>query len=132
MGYREERRQFTRVAVAIDTTVEAGGDGETTLISGQTKNLSLKGIYLYCPETLPPGTDCRVSLVLADGPSQPRVEAYGRVARVDDDGMGIEFVELLGLESLDHLRKMVLYNSSEDAERVEEEFRRHLGLKPRP
>jgi len=49
------------------------------------------------------------------------------IVRSDQDGMGVEFTEM-PLESYDHLRKMVLLNAT-DPERVEQEFRDHIGLK---
>jgi len=58
------------------------------------------------------------------------IEANGYVVRSLIDGMAIEFTELIGLESWDHLRNLVLYNAEEPI-RAQEQFAAHVGLKLR-
>lgn len=131
MKTKESQRQFTRVTIAFEAEVIFGEKDETTVITGRTKDLSMKGIFILCEEKLPVDSRCFVSLSPVGEPKQFRIEANGRVARLGEAGMGIEFVEILGLESYDHLRNVVLYNSSGEIEQVEEELKQHLGLKRR-
>jgi hypothetical protein len=88
----------------------------------------MKGIYLLCDNPLPVGSDCRVALLLGDGETPICIEVAGKVARVDPTGMGLEIIEIVGLESFEHLRNLVRYNAS-DPDQVEHEFQDHVGLK---
>lgn len=98
------------------------------VIEGETHNLSLRGVYCLCADPLPGGTECRVVLTLSGGgePVPLRVKADGRVVRTERAGMAIEFNEM-DLESYQTLRQLVLYNA-DDPDRVEREFRDHVGL----
>ena len=94
------------------------------------RNVSLKGVGVDGVETVPIGSDCHVEILL-DGPEgSESVRARGRVVRAGDEGLGIEFAEIEGLDSLDHLRRLVLYNAPA-ADSVEAEFASHVGLNPR-
>lgn len=97
---------------------------------GQAQNVSRKGVSLLCDNPLPVGSDCKLSLLLGGKEDPVRIDVGGKVARVDETGMGLEITEIVGMESFEHLRNLVLYNSS-DTDRVEEEFQEHLGLKQR-
>jgi c-di-GMP-binding flagellar brake protein YcgR len=130
MSIKQDRRQFTRVTIAIEAVVVPVEDGER-MISGLTTDLSMKGIYVVCEDKLPAGTRCHVTLVPSGEEKHFRIEVNAQVVRVADDGMGIEFVEIMGLESYEHLRNVVMYNSSQEIGQVEEEFKKHLGIKER-
>lgn len=121
-------REFTRVPIKIEGEITLG---ESNVVSGWVRNVNMKGLFLDCDKQLAVGTDCNVALFL-DGPNiQPCIKARSNIVRVEDDGMAIEFTEILGAESFNHLRNLVLYNSSTETERVEQELRDHLGLKRR-
>lgn len=130
MSIKQDRRQFTRVTIAIEAIIVPVEDGER-MISGLTTDLSMKGIYIVCEDKLPSGTRCHVTLVPSGEEKHFRIEVNARVVRVVDDGMGIEFVEIMGLESYEHLRNIVMYNSSQEIGQIEEEFKKHLGIKER-
>ncbi len=127
MNETNNKREFTRVPIAIEVEATAGN---ATIISSQTKDLSMKGMYVVCDNPFPLGTQCHVVLFLGSRNSSPSVEVGGRIARIDDAGMGIEFTKIMGLESFDHLRNLVLHNAPETTE-VEQELKEHLGLKRR-
>lgn len=131
MKTKENLREFTRVTIAVEAEVRFAKEGEATVVTGRTKDLSMKGIFILSEEKLPVGSKCLVSLTPIREPKHFRIEANGRVVRLGEAGMGIEFVEIFGLESYDHLRNVVLYNSSHEIEQVEEELKQHLGLKRR-
>lgn len=103
--------------------------GESTIVSGDTHDVSMKGLSLECSERPPVGAACRVSLFLGGRASGVQVKASGRVARATDSGFAIEFTEL-SARSLEHLRNLVLHNAPH-TEEVEQEFKNHLGLKRR-
>ena len=127
MQYEAERREFTRVPITVEIEV-ASGEGE--IISSHAEDVSLKGLYVRCDNPLPVGTKCQVVVYLGARDSELSAQATGEVVRLNDAGMGIVFTELIGTESLEHLRKLVLYNAS-DTNTVEREFSSHLGLRVR-
>jgi c-di-GMP-binding flagellar brake protein YcgR len=122
------RREFTRVSVELPGEVASE---DFAAIHGQSRDVSLKGIFLVCDTPLPIDSACHIALFLGEQGNQTRIEAEGKVVRVDDAGIGIEFTVITGIDSYDHLRKLVLYNSSGKTEQIEEEFRNHAGLKRR-
>lgn len=97
------------------------------LLEGQTQDVSLKGVWFATERSLPVGNLVKVCLVLSSGDEHYHIETQGRVVRVDQGGMGIEFTEI-DSESIDHLRSLVMYNA-EDADVVHEEFDAHLGIR---
>jgi hypothetical protein len=124
MSDQGPQREFTRVKRAIEAELSSG---EETL-RGQVRDISLKGLFVLCEPRWQVDTHCFVVVLLGlDSAGALRVEGKARVARVEADGLGVEFFELLGLESYWHLRNIVLYNA-DDPERAEEEFASHLGL----
>lgn len=122
-----ERREFSRVSVAMRVEVTAG---KKTILSSQLKNISMGGLFLISPEKLPVGADCQVDILLEDPTRQDRITARGKTVRVAEEGMAIHFQEIIGPESYHHLRNLVLYNAP-DAEKVEKEIEDHIGIKPK-
>jgi hypothetical protein len=121
------RREFTRVPIQLNVEVTPTQAGNT---SYQVKDVSLKGLYLHCENPLPVGAACRVALLLGDKDNPVRIEVGGKVARVDKTGMGLEITDIIGVQSFEHLRNLVLYNSP-DPNQVEQEFQDHIGIKQR-
>lgn len=124
----QERREFTRVPVQIDVDLVANDDGPAIFAS--TENVSLKGLFLQCRGDLPPGTPCRITLYLGGRSQEAKIEIEGEVVRRESGGVGIEVKGILGLQSFDHLQKLLLYNASEPG-RVEGELESHLGVRPK-
>ena len=122
------RREFTRVQVNLEAELMCGGK---VVLKGPFRNISFNGILIQCDADLPMGTECHVGLVLDGGDGGVYVQAHGNVVRVDSSGIAVQFTELLGEESATHLRNLVLYNSHEQRDAVEQEFLSHIGLKPR-
>jgi hypothetical protein len=123
-----EARDFLRSPVGIEAEISVAG---SLLTATRTQNLSLSGLYVLCTEIPPVGAECEVSIRGNAGFQQHQVRARGRIARVDGRGFAVVFCEILGTESLDFLRRLVLWNAT-DPERAECEFHSHIGLKPQP
>jgi hypothetical protein len=123
------RREFTRVRIHMDVEVATS---EAMTIQGRLHDLSMTGIYLSCDTPFPVGTECRAAILLGNPATPMRIETGGRVVRTEDGGMAIHFEEICDLDSFDHLRNLVMSNSSIHTTQVEEEFQSHLGIKPRP
>jgi hypothetical protein len=121
-----DNRQFMRVATEVEAEVSGAGGS----VSGATRDLSLKGMFLRVAEPFPEGSTCRITLFLDGRGGDMRAHANGYVARTLIDGMALEFTELIGLDSWDHLRSLVLINA-EEPQRALEQFATHVGLKKR-
>jgi len=120
-----DKREFTRAPVAVEAQIRAG---DKAAVCNHTADVSMKGVFLVGLADLPVGTRCRLTMFLGGRDNGERIDVTGRVARVDTQGAGIVFSEIMGLESLTHLRRLVLLNAR-DTDRVEREFESHSGLK---
>lgn len=120
-----ERREFTRVPLRIQILVKGSDQVE---LSVNTQDLSLRGVRVDCLADAAVGQPCELRFTLGEGPKAAVVEVLGRVARVDESGVGVEFEGIRGAESLDHLRRLVLYNAP-DASQAEGEMLSHRGLR---
>ncbi len=121
------KREFTRVNTIIEARVTAG---DTVVQSARTRDISMNGLFVETNERLEPGIPCEIVLFLGRSASDYRIEAHGKIVRSDDSGIAVEFTDIVGVDSYDHLRNLVLYNSS-NTEQVEEELRTHLGIRRR-
>jgi hypothetical protein len=122
-----DQREFTRIPIQLEVQITPAQQHPT---SYKVKDVSMKGLYLLCDQPLPMGAECRVTLLLGDKENPVRIEVGGKVVRVDTDGMGLEITEIVGVESFEHLRNLVRYNSP-DTNQVEQEFHDHIGIKRR-
>ncbi len=120
------RRKFTRVRLPITALVTV--NGETLSLS--VHNVSLEGIGLQGAPSLEAGAACAVELRREDAPQAPWIAAHGTVVRAAADVAGIHFLDLVGVDSLQHLRALIMYHA-EDPDRVLAEFNAHWGLRPK-
>ncbi|SLM29270.1 conserved hypothetical protein [Desulfamplus magnetovallimortis] len=79
-------------------------------VTGASKNLSMKGLFVETMETVSPGEKCKVKIELSGVVGGLTLLINARVARVEAHGMGIVF-DTMDLESYTHLRNIVQYNS---------------------
>ena len=120
----ENRRKRTRVQFSV--TVEITAD-EKYIVSGKSRDISLKGIYVITDEKLPVNTHCELGINLTGSSSQLALRMKGKVTREGTDGFGIEFLEMES-DSFYHLRQIVLYNSP-DPSVVEAECEENPGFR---
>ena len=104
----QERRRHTRVhfstrivLMANDTEIEA---------MGNSKDLSLKGVFVNTDKKLDVGAECHVKIFLSGGIGDIELAMKAKVARVVDTGLGLCF-ESMDVDSYTHLKNIVLYNS---------------------
>ena len=119
------QREFTRVTISARTEIRAG---ESIISGAPTHSLSMKGMSIVTTERLPVGTECEIRIVLVEG--EVEVQVLGSVVVHLSDGMAFLFTKVLGLESFEHLRNLVYYNTS-NVEQVESEFISHSGIRKR-
>jgi len=124
MAKMKNQREFTRSKVIIKAEVVSDG----TVIWGQVRDVSLRGMCFICGDLLPVNAECAVRIFLGEHRmDSPCIEGRGRVARTFDTGISIEFTEI-GLDAFEHLQNLIRLNAS-NVLQVEEEFESHWGLK---
>jgi hypothetical protein len=74
---------------------------------------------------MPEKEDCSIRLHLEG--ADAAVHIRGHVVRSGPAGCAIQFTEIVGIESLEHLRNLILFNSHDPAQ-VRQEFHAYLGL----
>lgn len=117
-------RIFSRIS--LDRGARISIEGRTPF-HAEIVNLSMSGLLLKTEEHLEPGIECRVSIPLTEN-EEMRIEAQAAVVRPTTGGFAVNFTKLLGVESYNHLRSLLLYNAS-DPDRIEEEFKIHHGIR---
>ena len=120
----KDQREFSRVDLKLISKVKVRGE-ETVFTD--IHNVSMKGLFIESKVDWVIGTECEVHLIL-EGQNPPvDIQVKGRVQRVTDKGVALVFTEV-SLEAYEHLHNLVLLNT-DDTEKVEQEFKNHLGLK---
>jgi len=120
----ENHREFSRVEIKVQANIQARG---RAIVSRDTQDISMKGLFVNCEADWPIGTECEIRLLLEGLDPPVDLSVKGRVQRVTEDGMGLLFTEV-GLEAYEHLHNLVMLNTHEP-DKVEQEFKNHLGLK---
>ena len=108
----ENSRLRTRVNFKTRVTLEAG---DHRLEDLDSRDLSLKGVYVETDHKLEQDARVDVTLDLAGASSELKLHMKGRVARVDAKGLGISFEEI-DLDSFAHLRNIILYNAGDPSD----------------
>jgi hypothetical protein len=97
-GRRFERRP---VQARVEIRMPSG-----VLLEGQSRDLSLRGLWFSTDRSLPIGNRTQVRLCLETGIGRITITSQGRVVRDDDGGVAIEFTDM-GTECEDSLRRFV-------------------------
>ncbi len=86
-----EQRKFPRVSLGLLIQIRASSIEEFT--SFHCENISTGGMFLRTTQRRPLGTEVFFQFTVAGGGTL--IEGLGKVVRITDDGMGLEFVSLL-------------------------------------
>lgn len=102
-----ERREFTRVPVA-DRQIHVQFDCERQFAKQYLENISLGGVFVRTEEKYPMGALVPVSFKVPEpsGMGELRFDFVGKVCRVTDSGVGLEFTNLTS-ESRSELERYV-------------------------
>lgn len=112
-----EKRHFRRVFFRTEAIVHHGDKTFT----GEVSDLSLRGMFVKSPHGIPLGESVKAKILLSGSTSELSIQVDGTVVRHQgEDGVGIEFHEM-DVDSFVHLRNVVIYNSG-DATQVMDEF----------
>ncbi len=104
---RKERRKNIRVAFQTTGTLRFA-DGEYAHC--QTKDLSLKGVFIPGIVDREPGEKCHVTIHLSGTSSELKINMTGEVVRKTEEGIGVYFDEI-DIDSFFHLKNIVYYNT---------------------
>jgi hypothetical protein len=108
-----------------EVTIECGENGGTHGPCN-IRNISLNGVYIEIDSPLKECKNCKLIIKLGDDGSI-ELEIDGEVVRYDQAGMAVKFSSM-SPTTFDHLRKVVMYNSS-DPEDFLKECRDKPGFK---
>ena len=124
-GSGDDKREFSRVEThpRARLALPTGEEIMTAFIT----DVSLGGVLIEGECELELDSEVAVTVMLGEDPVEHVIEAIGKVIRCDARGIAVEFTELEDTESLEHLKKLILYNT-QAPELIEEEFRRHSGI----
>lgn len=110
----DERRKHSRVGfeTAIQIVLEA--DGRQINLQGNSRDLSLKGIFISTKTRFASGTKCSIKVYLTGGIEKIELLMKGTVVRASDNGVGIVF-DSMDVDTYSHLKNIVYYNSMDDS-----------------
>ncbi len=105
----EERRQKLRVDFKTQITLRIGGS--EVHVDGDSRDLSLSGIFINTDEEAQVGTKCDVEVCLTGMAKPLNLKMNGSIIRKETSGIAIAF-ESMDLDSYTHLKNIVRYNTS--------------------
>lgn len=123
MKGKNNRREMTRVSLQVVVALKSNTKPS---VSGQTTDVSLKGLHLLCHKPIPIGSQCQLTLILGSREYPIRIEVDGTVVRVDHQSMALEIAEEVQIGSLAHLHKVVLYNT-QDPDQIHQEIQARIS-----
>ena len=103
----EEKRESPRVPYAARVILKSARS--KVVAKADSKDISVNGMFLKTEKRIPPGTPCKVEILLTGTSARFSLNTRGVIARLDKDGMGVEF-KSMNLDSYSHLRNIVMYN----------------------
>ncbi len=106
----DERRKKLRVD--FTTNIVLNMDGTEIHMQGNSKDLSLSGVYIYTKDDIPVNRKCGVEITLTGLVEPLKLRINGSTVRKEPTGIAVLF-ESMDLESYIHLKNIVRYNSSE-------------------
>lgn len=118
-----EKREFSRIPTKVELEIRRSGTGEK--LSGYTQNVSMKGFAIKGLQSIPVGEIVNVVLFVGDRDSGVKIEVKARIAHILGCHIGAEIISHLRMESYNHLERLVLYRSGDEADQIEEEIARH-------
>jgi PilZ domain len=121
------RRRRTRVP--FQTQVKFIIQGKA-LVSSDSKDLSLTGVYFFTDRRPEEGTSGEMEITLGLGTQPLTLRFKGVVARLDETGIGVRFLEM-DPTSFVHLKNLLYYNTGNpeaiDAEIIHYPFEPESG-----
>ena len=117
------RREVTRIPLCLDAILRSHS---TSVVSGKTTDVSLKGIHVACDNSLPVGSVCQLTLLFGPQTDPLHIELEGTVVRADKSGMAVEIADVLPINTLTLLQNIVRYNAA-DASCIDQELHNRVS-----
>ena len=108
MVHNREKRRGRRVPINVSVVIDGV---ERMFIPTRSRDISLTGAFLLATEPIPIGTECDLTFYAGQPGNERSFWVRGRVARLGQDGVGVEFVNV-GNEArrgIEALLRMVAY-----------------------
>jgi len=102
------KREFARLPVRLQIEIIAG---DISIRCEETRDISLKGVYVMTGHRIPLGVECDVAIDPGGPNHERRIQIKGHVARVDVSGIAIEFTEI-GVDAFYELKKLLMINAT--------------------
>lgn len=115
----EEKRKKTRVD--FKTLVILKTDESEIEAEANSKDISIKGIFVNTEKKIPVGTPCDIEILLTGTSTRLALSIKGIITRQDASGLGIAF-DSMDIDSHFHLRNIVMYNASDSDDMEKEMF----------
>jgi hypothetical protein len=98
-----DARKTARAPTKLEVTITSELSG---VVRGTVEDVGTGGLFVVCRERLPVGSLCELALRMTSDEGDVYLEAAGRVAHVEPEGMGIQIVEL-DFDHYELLRRLV-------------------------
>ncbi|HHD64375.1 MAG TPA: PilZ domain-containing protein [Desulfobulbaceae bacterium] len=108
----KERRQGERILFKSRILIITGDDN--IVAEADSRDISLRGIYLLPEKKLPLDTFCALKISLTGESSTMMVTVHGKVCRHDEQGMGIAFLDLEE-DGFIHIKNLIALHSADGA-----------------
>ncbi len=109
-----DRRGQLRVDFSTRIRIVLNIGGEPVELTGSSRDLSRKGIFVKTDRRFDLGSPCTVSLELTGSIDAINLEIKGTVVRQTETGVGISF-DSMDVDTYAHLKNIVMYNQTDDA-----------------
>ncbi len=110
----DDRRKHTRVGFTTEIHIVLQIQEKQVKLEGNSRDLSLKGIFVRTDKLFPRGTTCSVKIYLTGGIEKIELMIQGTIIRETEAGIGIIF-NSMDVETYSHLKNIVRYNSKDDS-----------------
>ena len=115
-----ENEKRKNIRIVFKTRVILKCEGQTILSDADSRDISLKGMFIKTDRVLKAGTPCELELILSGVSTNLSISIKGNITRQGDDGIGVSF-DGVDLDSYWHLKNLLMYNA-EDPDALEREF----------
>ncbi len=105
-----ERRHDKRIR--FESRVCIVTDDGTVSAEADSRDISLMGIYLVPEKKLPLNTFCSLQITIQGESSSMDLTVHGKVCRIDEQGMGIAFLDMKK-DSFVHIKNLIMLHTAD-------------------
>lgn len=111
----QDMNRRSKIRVDFQTKIIVNVSDSAVQMDADSKNLSLKGIFVETMEDVPVNSRCRVQVFLVGTTERKPLIMEGTVVRKEAEGIGIAF-DSMDLDSYTELKNIVRYNTTDPDE----------------